>query len=576
MKALTKNETNADGKRKPVAGTKQISHLQFSKEELQMKKKLVSVLLATSMVLSLVACTGGTEATSDVATGTSEGGQTTVEAPAGDYDLTSIKMVVDGTLTANLDNRQDAFIEQWQEAIKEETGRDVTLNINQLDHSGYVDAVGRLFAGGDYPDVMIMPASMYAQYASTGILWDMTDAYNNAEFQSRMEKPEINEGLKRDGKLYGFSPAYGNGCVTYVKTAWLDAVGLKASDIKTYDDYYNMLLKFTNEDPDGNGKNDTYGTIAAGFMKTDEAPYINYLPEFWQDAYPAIYQNESGEWVDGFTEDATKQALIRLQKAYKDGVIDPETLTASTKIAREKYFSNEQSGSSGSFAYWAGTWYQTLTDNLVKNDVDTELVMLDPIAEVGSYINREAPVWVIIDDQDGDNSREQAIFDTFIDTMLDGGKVQVLWTYGAEDVHWSTKAESFVLNAGTDNEKSYEYADGEFHLKQSPNDANTLWKKNAMDPALVIAPLVGEYADFTSTSELAAQGNLFFVQHCKDAHPSPSCETLTNESGTIQDAQNRVISAVIVEGKDVDAALADYEAEAGAIVAQALSELNAQ
>lgn len=97
-----------------------------------------------------------------------------------------------------------------------------------------------------------------------------------------------------------------------------------------------------------------------------------------------------------------------------------------------------------------------------------------------------------------------------------------------------------------------------------------------MDPALVIAPLVGEYADFTSTSELAAQGNLFFVQHCKDAHPSPSCETLTNESGTIQDAQNRVISAVIVEGKDVDAALADYEAEAGAIVAQALSELNAQ
>ena len=59
--------------------------------------------------------------------------------------------------------------------------------------------------------------------------------------------------------------------------------------------------------------------------------------------------------------------------------------------------------------YWAGSWYQTLTDNLIKNNVDENLVELAPIAEVGAYLNREAPVWVIIDDGDGDNSREQAI-----------------------------------------------------------------------------------------------------------------------------------------------------------------------
>ena len=545
-----------------------------------MKKKLVSVLLATGMVFSLVACNSGTPATSEVASNGAPVGSETAVVEAGEYDLTSISMVVDGTLTATVDNGQDAFKSQWEEAIKEKFGKDITLNISQLDHSGYTDAVGRLFAGGDYPDVMIMPASMFAQYANTGLLWDMTAAYDNAEFQSRIEKPEINENLKRNGKLYGFSPAYGNGCVTYVKQAWLDAVGLKASDIKTYDDYYNMLLKFTNEDPDGNGKKDTYGTDAAGFLKTDEAPYINYLPEFWQDAYPAIYQNESGEWVDGFQEDATKKALERLQTAYKDGVIDPAALTDSTKTAREKFFSNDQAGSSGAFAYWAGTWYQTLTDNLVKNEVDSELVMLEPISEVGAYINREAPVWVIIDDGDGDNSREQAVFDTFIDTMLDGGRIQVLWTYGAEDVHWSTKAESFVLNKGkTDDsgkslEKAYEYAEGEFHLKQSPNDENTLWKKNAMDPALVIAPLVGEYADFTSTSELAAQGNIFFVSHCKDAHPSPVSDTLTNEAGTINDAKNAVISKVVVEGGDIDAAIEEYKNTVGSIIDQALQELN--
>ena len=551
-----------------------------------MKKKLVSLLLCATMVVSLAAC-GSSDAASTESAASSDAAATTTEAASTEaaateeeaepYDLTSIKMVVDGTLTATEDSGQADFEAQWEEAVAEETGMTIDLQIQQLDHSGYSDAVGRLFAGGDYPDVMIMSASMYAQYATSGMLWDMTEAYENADFQSRITAPEVNENLKKDGRLYGFAPAYGNGCVTYVKQSWLDAVGITADSIKTFDDYYNMLLAFHNGDPDGNGVDgDTYGTIAAGYAKTDEAPYINYLPEFWQDAYPAIYKNADGTWVDGFQEQATKDALLRLQKGRAEGAIDPETLTASTKIAREKYFSNEQSGSSGSFAYWAGTWYQTLTDNLVKNEVDTDLVMLEPIAEVGAYINREAPVWVIIDDGDGDDSREQAIFDAFIDTMLDGGRVQVLWTYGAEDVHWSTHAEEFTTNKDDpDKAKTYTYAEGEFHLKQAPNDENTLWKKNAMDPALVIAPLTGEYAEFTSTSELAAEGNKFFTSHMKDAYSSPSSTTYTDNAGAIVDAQNVAIAEVVENGGDVDAAIDTYVATVGGIIDQILEELNA-
>lgn len=551
-----------------------------------MKKKLLSVLLSATMIAALAGCGSTTEAATDASAAAASteataeaSSEATTEAPveeAAPYELTELTMVVDGTLTANEDNRQDAFVEQWEAAVGEKIGHDISLTVQQLDHSGYTDAVNRLFAGGDYPDVMIMQASMYAQYANTGILWDMTDAYANAEFQSRITAPEINEGLKKNGRLYGFAPAYGNGCVTYIKQKWLDNCGISLDSIKTYDDYYNMLLAFATGDPDGNGVDgDTYGTIAAGYAKVDEAPYIMYLPEFWQDAYPAIYKNAEGTWVDGFQEDATREALLRLQKANADGVIDPTTLENGTKDAREKFFSNDQTGSAGSFAYWAGTWYQTLTDNLIKNDVDTTLVELPPIAEVGAYINREAPVWVIIDDGDGDNSREQAIFDAFIETMLDGGKVQTLWTYGAEDVHWSTHAEEFTTNPDDpDKKKDYSYEEGVFHLKQAPNDANALWKKNAMDPALVIAPLVGDYASFTDTSELAMEGNKFFTANCKDAYSSPSSETFTNESGTIQDAQKICIADVVVEGSDVDAALQTYKDSVGGIVEQILSELN--
>lgn len=544
-----------------------------------MKKKALSLLLASAMVVSLTACggssasdpgtsgntgsTGNTGATTD-SNATANGG----EVADVDYHTiladTGINMVVNGTLTATLDSGQAEFKQQWEDAVG------VPLTIQQFDHSGYVDAVGRLFAGGDYPDVIVMSADMFKQYAPTGLLWDMSAAYDNADFQERMILPDINENLKdSNGALYGFAPTYGNGCVTYIKKTWLDAVGLDVNDIKTYDDYYDMLKKFHDEDPDGNGKTgDTYGVVAAGFVG-NEAPYVNYLPEFWQDAYPSLLQGDDGVWYDGFQTEETKAALLRMQQAYVDGCIDPETLTASTKIAREKWFSNDQTGSAGVFTYWAGSWYQNLTDSLIKNDVDPELVQLPPIAEVGAYINREAPVWCIIDS--GDPARNQAVFDAFIETMMDGDVVQTLWTYGAEGVHWSTEAEEFVTNPGTENEKTYSYADGEFHLKQSPNDANTVWKKNHLDPALVVCELTNGYA---AQTDLAAEGNKFFTENCVDAPISPVSETFTNENGTIYDAKLAAITEVVVKGGDVDAAMQTYVDTVGSIIDQCLTELN--
>lgn len=543
-----------------------------------MKRKLVAMILTAALAVSMTAC--GEKAQSETSqtpqSENQESGKT--ETVTGDskedYRLETLNIVVNGSFNAGQDAGMDEFIKQWEAAIEEKMGYHVTLQIQKIDHSGYSDSVGRLFSSGDYPDALLMGADMLKQYVPTGILWDLSDAYDNAEFQARMTLPEINERMKdKDGHLYAFSPAYGNGCVTYVKQSWLDAVGMQIENIKTYDDYYNMLMAFHEGDPDGNGvEKDTYGVVAAGFVGS-EAPFINYLPEFWQDAYPSLVQDENGVWYDGFQTDATKNALLRLQKAYADGAIDPETLTASTKIAREKYFSNNQVGSSGVYTYWAGVWYQTLIDNMTKNEVDTDLVMLPPIEEVGAYLNRETGGWCIIDDGDGDDRREKAVFDVLIETMMDGDKVQTLWTYGAENVHWSTSAETFTTNPGTDKEKVYEYQEGEFHLKPSLLDPNSLWKSNAIDPSFVVCALQNGYTD---TSELAVKGNKFFAENCKDAPLAPSCETYTNASGTIYDAKMAAITIAVVEGKDVDTAMEAYISAVGPIIDQCLMELNGE
>ncbi len=553
-----------------------------------MKKKVLSVLLSGAMVASLAACGSSTpEATpadggqsTDTTQSTETAAQPETQEAAGEYELTDLYITVDGTLTANVDNGQDAFIEQWEAAVSEKLGHDIKLHINQPEHSGYSDNVAQLLTTGEpgdgqYPDALIMSATMFKQYQNTGILWDMADAYANAEFQSRITLPSINENMKTaSGELFGFAPTYGNGCVTYVKQSWLDAAGLKIDDIKTFDDYYNMLKAFT--------KDGQTGVIAAGFGKMDEAPYINYMPEFWQGAYPAIYQKD-GQWVDGFQEQATVDALTRLAQGYADGVIDKDTEEASTKTAREKWFSNDQTTSEGVFTYWAGTWLRTLTDNLDKNDVDTDLgddrlVQLAPIQEIkdtwGGYINREAPVWAITDDGDGDSAREQAIFDALLETMLDGDKVQTLWTYGAEDVHWSTHAESFTTNPDDpDKKKDYEYEEGKFHLKQSPNDPNSVWKKNHLDPVLVIAPLTNGFVD---NDPLVEKGNKFFTENCVDAPQSPSSETLTEINADLVVDKTTLMNEVVAGKKTAEDAVAEYQAKWGDTINSILEELNAQ
>ena len=543
-----------------------------------MKKRLVSLLLVGTMAASMVACGSSNAPAADGAA--SGDAAPAAEAADEEYVLENLHIVVDGTLTANVDSGQAEFIAQWEEAVSERLGHPIKLTIDQLDHSDYSATVSRYLTtgtpgDGQYPDALIMSATMFRQYETTGLLWNMADAYASAEFQSRITLPSINENMKNAaGELYGFAPTYGNGCVTYVKQSWLDKAGKSIDDIKTFDDYYELLKSFSD------GK--TYGVIAAGFGKLDEAPYINYMPEFWQGAYPDFYQKD-GQWVDGFAEQATIDALDRLAKAYADGLIDPDTEEAGTKQAREKFFSNDQSTSEGVFTYWAGTWLRTLTDNMSKNEVDDELgddrlVQLAPIKEIkdtwGGYINREAPVWVITDDGDGSDAREQAIFDALLDTMLDGDRVQTLWTYGAEDVHWSTKAESFTTNPDDpEKKKDYEYAEGEFHLKQSPNDPNSVWKKNHLDSVLVIAPLTN---GFTDNDPLVQAGNKFFTENCVDAPVAASCDTLTEIRNDMVTDKTTLMNEVVAGKKTGEQAIAEYLEKYGDVSAQILSELNAQ
>ena len=381
--------------------------------------------------------------------------------------------------------------------------------------------------------------------------WEKSETLNSGRFNGQV----VFDGLKIDGKLYGFAPTRGNGCVTYVKKAWLDACGLEAP--KTYDEYYAMLKAFAE-------KFNTTPIAHAGFV-CGEAPFVNYLPEFYQDAYPFFVKQEDGTWVDGFTLDSMKAAMQRIQDAVAAGIIDKETLTNTTADARNKFYDDKF----GVFTYWAGTWASNLKTNLEANGKSGELVALKPLEGLPKYFDRVPPCWCITTKC----ANPQEVYDVFIDTMLDGGDTQMLFTYGPEEIYWSKKAGTVL--AGTDKEATYE--DGQFHMLESLEKPGTLYTKFHIDPMLALAEFAEGYYDpkEESVKPEAKAAQQLFNENSRLASIVPATSEMSELNGDLTTIKSELIADVALGNKTVDEAYAEFAKEGQGLSDEIVASLNA-
>ena len=473
------------------------------------------------LVLTVSLLTGCGAASSNKG-GSKASGEATTLTP-GFTKPSQITMMVDGTLITQ-ENGRDEFEAKW-EAL---TGID--LVIIQPDHDVYIDEVNKVFASDNLPDVVLLNSTYYTMYAAEDMLADITPYYTGSELEQRITaagNASLIDAIKIKGKLFGITPTRGNGCVTYIKKKWLDNVGMSVPT--NYDEYIKMLDAFTNGDPDGNGINgDTYGISAAGLIN-NEAPYTNYLPEFYQDAYPSFYLKEDGTWADGFMEEPMRGALMRMQDAFSKGYIDKDIAENSTGNSRDKFYADEY----GVFTYWAGTWAQTLSGKLIEAEKDGELVSAPPLAETGDYLERVAPVWCITSDCDNPSG----VYKYFLETMLDNGDVEELWTF-------SPVSETF--------------------------------SKNHIDHLLAVVPLSNNPGAGSITELTSVAANVFNTNsHMADLPYSTEAYSLYNSD--LLALKKELINKVVIDNVDIDTAYAEFAAANGAYMSEAIViSLNAE
>lgn len=518
-------------------------------------KRVIAFLLVSIMLMSLAACgskskdegkpANQTDTTKkDEPTKAPEGGEADVKKEEEVVKETVVKpekitIMVDKTLLDEASGQKE-----FAAKFKEITG--VELVIIQPDHNTYYDQVALAFTGGSVPDAIILGSSQYTAYATQGALWDMTNAWETSDVKaSGHVKEEYVDALKVDGSLYGISPASGNGCVTYIRKDWLDNLGLAVPT--TYAEYLEVLRAFTEDDPDGNGIKDTYGVTAAGIIGP-EIPYTNYLPEFWQNAYPDFYQKADGTWVDGFTESTMADALQRLKDAYSKGYIDMEVATNTTSACRDKFYA----GRTGVFTYWAGKWNLTLEQNVQTAFPEAEVVAIPPIKELGNYVERQAPVWAITNA----SKNPEGVFKYFIETMIDGGEGQMLWTYGVEGVHYEKDASGNYVQ-----------------LPDPEVPANTFLSAH-IDPVLSIS----KWSDPLESirDEKIITSSKLFQENCVIAPLIIPTETMSANLATLIDARNVIVSYVVTGDMTVEDGMAKYVAEQGSLSDTIVAEFNAR
>ena len=536
--------------------------LRFMKKTL---KKFAAVGLTLTSVMGLVAC--GSRSTTDNKKETVD--WASVEKPG------SFKVMVDGTVVKETNGAAEFY-----EYYKELTGLDIEWI--RPEHSSYTDSVKNTFASGDLPDVVLLSSDYLANFAANGYLWDMTDAWEQSATKNSGRLTEMansvmaaNEVAGPDGTkaLYGFSPTRGNGCCTYIKVSSLEAAGYKADEVAnktmTYDEYYKLLKDIQAASDNKNFVISTSGFVAGGNSGKPEAPYTNYLPEFYQDAQFTFYLKD-GKYVDGFAEDSMKKAMDRLKTAISDGILDKASQNQSTSDARKKWQSADKSTTSSVFTYWAGTWAQTLTNNLP--DKSDSLIAIKPIKELGKYTERLAPAWAITY-KAYENGKAEGIFKYFIDTMLDGGDIQVAWEYGAKGTHWDDKEEDVTLKGKEDKVSSYK--EGEFHFLPTPEDATKLMSKNHVDPSLAIA----DFGDKTdpgdkAVTQIVTDCYKMFNANSEIAAVLPATEVLNNNIVDINTKRLEVLSQVVLGEKTYDEAMADYNKQVGAKITAVIESLN--
>lgn len=345
-----------------------------------MKKKwfrVASTILSLAILAGIAtACGGGS---SDGTTKGSKDNETTKDdgggSPTGPKDPTTYEDTMDVTITIMTGFTQsDSDI---QKMLEEKYNLNIELNVLP----GWADApasINLFMQSDDIPDVMWWWGmdNDFVKWKDADLLVDVSpymNTYTNIrDYYNSMDPMTLFYATEEDGAIYRIPGDVAEpSCeVLWIRQDWLDNLNLTAPT--TIAELEEVLRAFTEDDPDGNGVDDTYGLGGDGYDFRSFWPWIQGYNQTHYDRW-VIY--DDGSIGYGPAQENTREWVEQVARLYQAGYITPN-ITQDTD--RDEEMANGGFGVTYSWVAWNNPDTQTMI-SFYNSNPDAEWVPIEMV-----------------------------------------------------------------------------------------------------------------------------------------------------------------------------------------------------
>lgn len=241
----------------------------------------------------------------------------------------------------------------------------------KVPNDNFIEKVTAMVAGGNMPDqISFRNASnnldLFNRWAKQNAFLPLNDYIQEFDYLKSIPD-ELWLPFTVDGKIYGiptWSPLESQSFM--VRKDWLDNLSLPVPT--SYEELKKVALAFTNDDPDQNNKNDTYGLAFGQNINPTFA-----MGPYWQhDTW--YHQDENGNYIPGLISEGRKELIQFFNELYNGKALTPDFAVVNWADTNNEFYSSK----AGVFLIAPRGMSQDYMKALLEIDPKAEFVVLEP------------------------------------------------------------------------------------------------------------------------------------------------------------------------------------------------------
>lgn len=249
--------------------------------------------------------------------------------------------------------------EIWPRLVEERFG--VKINMTYPARIGYMSTIQTAADAGELTGIVELFGGPYVEWwKAQGLIYPLTEFLANNEVWNTIVPDYWKDAYTIENDIWAIPTGSDGVNVSYARCMrgdWLEKFNLEKP--YTIDDFYEASYKFTYNDPDGDGINNTVGFTSSGLSNLHDIfqAYDSRLNTSAQNGL--VWNPNTAVWEDSMMKPEMVECLSFLKKCFQDGLLDQECFNGLTSSEMRERVS---SGLYGGTMYW-DSWILSFEKN---------------------------------------------------------------------------------------------------------------------------------------------------------------------------------------------------------------------